>query len=260
MNSGLSCAGRKPNLVETVLSAGAWMGISFVTVFWCVPISVVFLLRRVVDPRLELAHGFASMWGRNLVALAPGSSVKVTGAESVLTQGPVIFMANHQSYVDVPLLFHVRRHFKWMADAGLFHIPFFGWAMRMSGYIPVNRGNPKDGIRSLEQAKEWLSRGVSVFIFPEGTRSRTGLFSRFQTGGFRLAVATGIPIVPVVVVGARQMLPRRSWIFRAGTTLYIEVLPPVYPKDSDPRSIHLLAVQVRNKMLKAYARLLKEAR
>lgn len=260
MNQGLSCAGRRPNILEAVLSAVAWVGISFVTVFWCVPIAAFFFLRSVIDPRLERAHGFASMWGRNLVALAPGSSVKVIGAECIPKAGPVIFMANHQSYVDVPLLFHVRHHFKWMADAGLFHIPFFGWAMRMSGYIPVNRGNPKDGIRSLEQAKEWLARGVSIFVFPEGTRSRTGLFSRFQTGGFRLAVATGVPIVPIVVVGARQLLPRRSWVFRAGTRLHIEVLPPVHPKNSDPRSIRLLAVQVRNKMLKVYARLLKETR
>lgn len=245
---------------EAIASVFAWIGISAVTVFWVIPIAVVFLFRRFLDPDLRLAHHFATRWGRNLIGLAPGSSVQVFGEENIPADRPAILMANHLSYVDVPLLCFIRHQFKWMADVGLFSIPFFGWAMRMAGYIPVDRGNPRAGLRSLEQAKFWLSKGISIFIFPEGTRSQTGVFSKFQTGGFRLAVTAGVPVVPVVVIGTRQLLPRNSWIFRWGIKLQIRILEPVLPDSSDPKQVRALSARVRSSMFRAYQQHLGEIR
>ena len=200
----------------------------------------------------------AGRWGRGLVRTAPGCRVEVFGREKIPQEGPVIFMANHQSYVDVPAIYFLRRQFKWMADAHLFRIPFFGWAMRMAGYVPVDRGNSKAALRSLGQAKEWLSKGVSIFIFPEGTRSRTGMFDRFQTGGFRLAVTTGTPIVPVVLVGTRQLLPRGSWIFRLGVRPQIHLLSPIRIPSSDLGQVHQVAKAVRRQMMSVYCERLRE--
>ena len=236
-----------------IVSAFAWIGISVSTVFWTLLIAGLYLLHPLVDPQLRGAHRLASWWGRGLVRMAPGSRVQVSGRRNILSGRPVILMANHQSYVDVPALFFLPGDFKWMADDGLFRIPFFGWAMRMAGYIPVRRGNSREGLISLQRAKDLLAEGISVFIFPEGTRSRTGLLGRFQTGGFRLAAQTGTPIVPVVVTGTRQLLPRGQWAFRWGVRVQIQILPPIRPPD-DRREVRALMRRVRAEMWNAYRR------
>ena len=238
-------------LLEAVLSAAAWVGVSIMTVLDTLAILVIYLLRRRVDPELRLAHEAASLWGRSLMALAPGCRVEVLGRENLPRDRPVILMANHQSYVDVPALFFVRRQFKWMADVDLFRIPVFGWAMGWAGYVPVQRGDARAAIRSLEQAKRWLRNGISIFIFPEGTRSHTGVLGRFLTGGFRLAVGAQAPIVPVVVTGTRQLLPRGSWIFRWGMRVRIQILPPIQP-GKGRGAVHPLAQQVRARVRQAY--------
>lgn len=245
-------------IIEGILSAIVWIVISISTVFWTILIGWVYLFRRWMDPELKKAHSFAGFWGRGLILISPACRVRVFGREHIPPGRPVIFMANHQSYMDVPALYFLRRQFKWMADKKLFRIPFFGWAMRMAGYVPVDRVNPRKGLRSLEQAKRWLARGISVFVFPEGTRSRTGQFSLFQTGGFRLAAAAGVEIVPVVLVGARQLLPRGSWIFRLGVGLQIHVLAPVKPPSGDARQVRQLVKEVRRRMESVYRRHLSD--
>lgn len=245
--------------MTALLSVFAWTGIGLSTVFWSSLIALDYLVHPLFDPDLKLAHRLASCWGRMLVRLAPGSRVEVVGLERIPTGKPVIFMANHQSYVDVPALFFIPAQFKWMADDDLFRIPVFGWAMRIAGYIPVRRGDAREGIRALRQAGDCLQRGTSIFIFPEGTRSHSGVLGRFQTGGFRLAISAQTPVVPVVVTGTRQLLPRGTWIFRWGVRLRLTVLDPVAPP-VDRTAIRAMAHDVRIRMHRAYAHELKALR
>ena len=244
---------------QSAASIAAWAGILISTAFWTILIFFAYVPHEFLDPQRRLAHRLASLWGRTLIRMAPGSRVEVIGWKNVPQGRPVIFMANHQSYVDVPFLFFLRTQFKWMADEGLFKIPVFGWAMRMAGYIPVRRGDPRRGMESLAQAKAYLQEGISIFIFPEGTRSHTGVFGRFQTGGFRLAMSMGMPIVPVVVSGTRQLLPRGSWAFRWGIRLKVRILPPV-PIPRDSRYSHELIQRVRPEMKKAFQEALLDER
>lgn len=234
----------------------AWVGISASTLLWTLSMAPVYLLRRWVDPRMERLHWMAAHWGRMLIQLAPGSHLALTGLRNVPKGRPVIFMSNHQSYCDVPALFCLPAQFKWLADADLFRIPVFGWAMRMAGYIPVRRGNAQEGLLSLAEANRYLMEGISIFVFPEGTRSHTGVLGRFQTGGFRLAAQAQVPIVPVVISGTRQMLPRGSWIFRPGVRVELEILPAVAPP-RDVGSIRAVAHRVRGEMARAYRRNLR---
>ena len=246
-------------LLEGALSLLAWMGISAATAWWTLMLAVLYLLHPLLDPRGRIGHWVAAGWGRGLIRMAPGCRIEISGWENIPPGRPVIFMANHQSYVDVPTLFFLPGPFKWMADEGLFRIPIFGWALCLGGHVSVRRGDPRAGLRSMEQAKGWLARKVYIFVFPEGTRSHAAVFGRFQTGGFRLAGATGTPIVPVVLVGTRQHLPRGSWIFRWGMRLKIRILPAVGPPP-DAKAIHPLAQQVRAEMAKVYREQLKALR
>ncbi len=252
-------AGGVGGLALAAVSAAAWIGISLMTVFWTLVIAAVWVLHPWVDPERRRLHRLCSRWGRALIRMAPGCRVRLNGLERIPANQPVIFMANHQSYVDVPALFSMPGQFRWMADADLFRIPVFGWAMRMAGYIPVNRGDARAGVRSLERAKRWLSRGVSIFVFPEGTRSHTGVFGRFQMGGFRLAAESGVPVVPVVVSGTRQLLPRGSWVFRWGVPVEVDVLSPMlFP--SDLRGARIQSRVLRSRMWAAFGARVKALR
>ncbi len=245
--------------LRVAVAIAAWFGIVLSTIFWTLLIAVVYAGRSLWDPQLKLAHRLASIWGRSLVTIAPGTRVRMTGREKIPTHRPVIFMANHQSYVDVPALFFVPAQFKWVADVDLFRIPVFGWAMAMAGYIPVRRGDGRDGVRALQKAERLIKQGISVFIFPEGTRSHTGVLGRFQSGGFRLAAKTGAPIIPVVVSGTRQLLPREDWVFRWGARVWIDVLPMVAPP-ARGREVHIWMDKVRGLMREAYGRRIKDRR
>ena len=246
-------------VLRAAVAVAAWIGIAFFTIFWTLLIAAVYAGHPLWDPQLKLAHRLASIWGRGLVTLAPGTRVMLTGRDQIPARRPVIFMANHQSYVDVPALFFVPAQFKWMADVDLFRIPVFGWAMGMAGYIPVRRGDGREAVRSLRKAERLLKQGISIFIFPEGTRSHTGALGRFQSGGFRLAADTGTPIVPVMVTGTRQLLPRGDWVFRWGARVWIDLLPMVDPP-AQRREIHPCMAKVRARMREAYARRLKGLR
>ncbi|MBI3332846.1 MAG: 1-acyl-sn-glycerol-3-phosphate acyltransferase [Candidatus Omnitrophica bacterium] len=252
---------KSPSVAEGILSVAAWLAIGILTIFWTLLIGLVYLAHRWLDPQRRIIHRMAGLWGRGLVAMAPGCRVRLFGEGNIPVGRPVIFMANHQSYADIPVLYFLNgQQFKWMADTALFQIPFFGWAMRMAGYVPVRRGDARSGLRSLEEAKGWLKRGIPIFVFPEGTRSHTGALGRFQTGGFRLAVTTQTPIVPVVLIGTRRLLPRGGWVFRLGARPQIHLLPPIAPPSSDPRQVRPLARKVRAEMRSVYRRRLKDFR
>jgi 1-acyl-sn-glycerol-3-phosphate acyltransferase len=242
----------------TFLSLLAWIVIGAWTVLWTIPIGLVYLVHPWLDPDLRINHRAAGIWGRGLLAMAPGCRVQVIGRGHLPLDRPVILVANHQSYADIPVLYFIRYPFKWMADMALFRIPFLGWSMRMAGYIPVRRDRPRRNRGTVEQAKAWLSKGISIFLFPEGTRSSTGAFGPFQPGGLRLAITTGTPVIPVVVVGTRRLLARDGWILRRGVRLQIRILPPVNPPPPGVRAARQLADQVRTRMEEAYRQLVRE--
>jgi 1-acyl-sn-glycerol-3-phosphate acyltransferase len=128
-------------------------------------------------------------------------------------KGPFIVVANHQSILDILLLSRVPREMKWIAKEELFDIPWVGWMLRMSGDIPIRRGDAESGGEALARARTYLSRGMSVMLFPEGTRSKSGKLLPFKSGAFRLAVETGVPVLPIAVHGTARGMPKGGpWV------------------------------------------------
>jgi 1-acyl-sn-glycerol-3-phosphate acyltransferase len=127
--------------------------------------------------------------------------------------GPFVVVANHQSMLDILLLSHLPREMKWVAKDALFKLPWIGWMLRMSGDIPVRRGDAESGGEALARAKGYLARGMSVMIFPEGTRSATGALLPFKSGAFRLAIEAGVPVLPIAVNGTGAGMPKGGpWV------------------------------------------------
>lgn len=159
-------------------------------------------------------HRIGRVWGRSILAVS-GIRVFVTGVERIAVDQPYIFMANHQSNLDIPVLLgHLPVQFRWLAKAELFRIPVFGRAMRGAGYISIDRSDRKAAFQSLQQAAEKIHRGFSILIFPEGTRSLDGSLRPFKKGGFIMAIGAGVPIVPVAVRGTYDIMPKNSMLIR----------------------------------------------
>ena len=160
-------------------------------------------------------HKIARLWGQSIL-VASRIKVNVKGMSRIDANRPYIYMPNHQSNFDIPLLLgHLAVQFRWLAKKELFKIPIFGLAMRKAGYISIDRNDRESAFKSLEIAAQKIKNGVSVLIFPEGTRSRDGKIRPFKKGGFVMAIDSGVPIVPIVISGARGIMTKGR--FRVNT-------------------------------------------
>ena len=153
-------------------------------------------------------HKIARFWGKSILVVSR-VKVSVKGLSNIDPASPYIYMANHQSNFDIPVLLgHLTVQFRWLAKMELFKIPVFGRAMRKAGYISIDRHHRESAFDSLKVAANKIKSGVSVLIFPEGTRSRDGNIRPFKKGGFVMAIDSGVPIVPVVITGTRAIMPK----------------------------------------------------
>lgn len=161
-------------------------------------------------------HQIARFWGKSIL-FASRVKMSVKGLSNIDPSVPYIYMPNHQSNFDIPVLLgHLAVQFRWLAKVELFKIPIFGHAMRKAGYINIDRNNRKSAIKSLQVAAEKIKNGVSVLIFPEGTRTQDGKIRRFKKGGFVMAIDSGVPIVPVVISGAHAIMRKGKFRVNPG--------------------------------------------
>jgi 1-acyl-sn-glycerol-3-phosphate acyltransferase len=164
-------------------------------------------------------HRVARLWGRGIL-LVSRVRVSVKGLSRINPTRSYIYMSNHQSNFDIPvLLAHLPVQFRWLAKAELFKIPIFSRAMRGAGYVRIDRFNRESAIESIKEAAAKMKDGVSVMLFPEGTRSRDGSIQPFKKGGFVMAVDTGAPIVPIVLRGTWPIMAKSSWQINAGDVI-----------------------------------------
>jgi 1-acyl-sn-glycerol-3-phosphate acyltransferase len=162
------------------------------------------------DRKGKMGHYYAKLWGKTAL-LANQVKVKVEGMEHLNGKGPYVFMSNHQGYYDIfVLLGHLPHQFKWLAKKELFSVPFLGWTMAAVGYISIDRGGTRDTVKAMNEAAQKIRDGMSVVIFPEGSRSPDGLIQPFKKGGFTLAIKSKVPIVPIAISGSREIMPKDS--------------------------------------------------
>ncbi len=161
-------------------------------------------------------HKIARFWGRSIL-VASRIKVSVKGLSNIDLAGSYIYMSNHQSNFDIPVLLgHLTVQFRWLAKMELFKIPIFGRAMRKAGYISIDRYDRESAFKSLDVAANKIKNGVSVLIFPEGTRSRDGKIGPFKKGGFVLAIDSGVPIVPIVIKGTYAIMTKGKFRVNPG--------------------------------------------
>ncbi|MDP2689311.1 MAG: lysophospholipid acyltransferase family protein, partial [Deltaproteobacteria bacterium] len=161
-----------------------------------------------IDRSGRLVHSIGAFWCRIILALS-GVRVRVDGIENIPEGGPVIFLSNHQGAFDIPALQgFIPVQFRWVAKKSLFSIPVIGWTMSLAGYIGIDRDNPAEAMRNIEEASGKIRGGTSVLVFPEGTRSDTGRLLPFKRGAFVLVQKSGVPVVPVAIQGTKDIMKR----------------------------------------------------
>ena len=166
-------------------------------------------------------HKIARFWGRSILIVSR-VKVSVKGLSNLDRSKSYIYMSNHQSNFDIPVLLgYLKVQFRWLAKMELFKIPVFGHAMRKAGYISIDRNNRESAFESLKTAARKIKSGVSVLIFPEGTRSRDGKIHPFKKGGFVMAVDSGVPIVPIVLTGTSSIMAKGSFRINPGNVSMI---------------------------------------
>ncbi|EGJ51119.1 lysophospholipid acyltransferase family protein [Desulfocurvibacter africanus] len=192
------------------------------------------------------------IWAKACLALA---GIKVEADFSALAPGQTyVFMANHQSNFDIPLLTACLDQWsvRMVAKDSLFKIPVFGWALRRVGHISIDRAKMRKAMQAIQEAVEIANSGISIVIFPEGTRSRDfSQLQEFKAGGFILAIKTGLPVAPVVMSGSGEIMPKGHWFIRPGT-VRIKALPPVAPGSYSLKEREQFKENLQQAMSRAY--------
>ena len=189
-------------------------------------------------------------WWSAWVLWAAGIKVRVHGLENSEHAGPRIFASNHVSWFDVPALAGVLPRYKFVAKAELFKVPIFGGAMRAAGMIEIQRDNRKAAFGAYDVAAERIRQGNSVVVFPEGTRGHAYPLRTFKKGPFVLAIAAGVPIVPIIVHGTIEIMRKGSFWAHPGT-IDIHLLEPVTSTGVDYDHREALMQTVRTRMADA---------
>ena len=198
--------------------------------------SIPMIALGLVDPYGKRVYPMFRFWSW-CVLKTGGVELKVRDTGRLDPRQAYVFMANHQSNIDIPVLVQALAPFqlRWMAKRELLRIPFFGWALWASKHIVVKRSRSKDVVAAIAGAREKLTRGISVVVFPEGTRSTDGQLLPFKRGGFRLAEQAGVPIVPVTINGSGVLMKRGDWRLKRGE-VEVVVGDAIPPGDADDRS------------------------
>jgi 1-acyl-sn-glycerol-3-phosphate acyltransferase len=209
------------------------------------PAALVTLLIGLFDPHGKKVYGLARFWSWLILKMA-GISLTVQGLKHIDRQSQYIFMVNHQSNIDIPVLVQSLAGFqlRWLAKKELLYVPFFGWAMWAAKHIVIDRADRFDALKSLHKARERIQAGISIVVFPEGTRSRTGNLLPFKKGGFLLATQTKTSVVPVTINGSSASLPVGAWR-AAPTTIEVWISEPISVEGYGPGNLQLLSARMR---------------
>jgi len=200
-------------------------------------------LAALADRSGRTTREIGSAWSRLLLRLLR-VGVSVSGLEHV-PPGPAVYAANHASTLDIFVLFgHLPVDFRIVYKKSLSVVPLVGWAIWLGGHLPIDRSHPFRARRSLDEAARRIREGTSVVLFPEGTRSPDGEVRRFKRGSFSLAIAAGVPVVPVSLVGVKAVVPHGLSSIRPGTVSVL-VHPPGPVAGRSPDDAEALAEEVR---------------
>lgn len=203
-----------------------------VSTVFCASFTLAMSQRAIVAALADRKHArmrvrdVAKRWARTMCR-ACGVEVRVVERSEEIFREPLVIVANHQSFFDIPVLYVAfPEAYGMLAKKELFAVPFFGRAMRSLGCVPIDRSRRTDGFAAIAEAAELVRGGNTIVVFPEGSRSRDGKLRRLKKGPFHLAQMADVPILPVGIRGTEKVLPRGSAFVKPGV-VHVEIGRPI---------------------------------
>ena len=234
------------SILYYIVVATAWIVLyvlSFIALIVCYPF----------DKKRRVVHRISAWLTDTVFIFAPLSRRRVVGVENIDPNKAYVMVLNHQSMVDILSIYNLPLVFKWVSKREVYRIPLVGRLLWMHGDIVINRASAKEAMQLVHsKGMEWLKKGATVSIFPEGTRSKDGQIHNFKAGAFILAKDAGVPILPVVLDGTSSLV-RKGWMINWRNVITIKVLPPVPAEEVAERSIKEVMAQVHTDMVDALA-------
>ena len=236
------------SILYYIVVATAWIVLyvlSFIALIVCYPF----------DKKRRVVHRISAWLTNTVFIFAPLARRRVVGMENIDPNKAYVMVLNHQSMVDILSIYNLPLVFKWVSKKEVYRIPLVGRLLMMHGDIVINRASAKEAMQLVHsKGMEWLKKGASVAIFPEGTRSKDGEIHNFKAGAFILAKDAEVPILPVVVEGTDNMT-RGRFFMNWKNRITIKVLPPVSKQEVVERPIKEVMTEVRESMVEALAEL-----
>ncbi|MBO7311602.1 MAG: 1-acyl-sn-glycerol-3-phosphate acyltransferase [Alistipes sp.] len=239
------------SIIYYIVVATCWFVLyvaSFIALVVCYPF----------DKKRVVVHKLSKWLTDTVFVFAPGMRRDVIGMENIDTKQAYVVVLNHQSMVDILSIYNLPLVFKWVSKKEVYRIPLVGRLLLMHGDIVINRASAKEAMQLVHsKGKEWLKKGASVSIFPEGTRSKDGEIHNFKAGAFILAKDAGVPILPIVLDGTDKLI-RNGWMINWRNRITIKVLPPISAEEVQNRDIKDVMAQVKEDMVNTLAQIRAE--
>ncbi len=213
--------------MTAIISVAIWAvtGILTISLFFVELVLTIILFP--FDKKRKVNHWQCFWWSSAVIGCNPYWHVQVSGLENIDPHKTYVVVSNHQSLADIVVMYKTRMQFKWVAKESLFQVPFIGWCLSLTKHIRLSRGKFGSIRQVYREAAYWLKNDISVVFFPESTRSKTGKIGEFQNGAFKLAIQQKKPILPIVINGTREAIPKGSWFFKTKVNGKLTILPPV---------------------------------
>ncbi|MBO5892678.1 MAG: 1-acyl-sn-glycerol-3-phosphate acyltransferase [Alistipes sp.] len=225
--------------------------------FWFVVSIIVLIVTYPFDKSRRWVHECSRCICTILYGVPPFVRRTIDGLENIEKGKPYVMVLNHQSGFDIFAAYKIPLNFRWVSKREVFKVPFMGWLLPIHGDIPIERGNASAAMaKVIRDGKLWLSRGASVAIFPEGTRSKTGEINRFKAGAFNLAAEAKVDVLPIVMTGTNEMI--KGWKVNWRNRVAIRVMPAVKADVVAATDTKELMQQVRESMVAELANLRAE--
>lgn len=210
-----------------IVAAMFFIYVGYSSVFFFLGAMILRLTTQFFDPRLRILHLYTCFWATVYIWSMKCWKYTVKGRENVEKDKAYVIVSNHQSQLDILIAFTCFFHFKWVSKIEIFNVPLIGWNMRLNKYIQLKRGSSKSILEMMEDCKKTLKEGSSVFIFPEGTRSETGVLRPFKLGAFTLAKELELSVLPIAINGTINALPKYSINYHGVHPMSLEVMEPI---------------------------------
>lgn len=215
---------------------------------------VVWVATLPFDPKRRVVQAYSRFWSRGIYRLNPFWKIKISGLENISPNQSYLIIANHQHLLDIPLILHLPLNFRFVSKQEVYKIPVFGAVLYMRDDVAIERGGAASAKKMIKDCKKYIAQGLSILIFPEGTRTKTGLINDFHSGAFLLAKRAGVPILPIAINGNFDAFKGGKIAKRHNFTISIQ--PPITTSTIEEMTMEELNNHTQNILKQEYSKTL----